>query len=127
MTPHWYGRFRYIPITRWPNLNWPTGARVALCANPNIEFFALDDVMPSNRNDRVKRAAAHVPNVRNWAVPDYGNRVSVLRLFQVLLRYGIRAGAAPNSQVCAHHPEIIKEATQLGWEWLGRIKPMRCG
>jgi hypothetical protein len=39
-----------MPITRRPKLSWPGGARVALWVNPNIEFFGLDDVMPSNLN-----------------------------------------------------------------------------
>ena len=42
---------------------WPNSARVALWVNPNVEFFGLDDVMPSNLNDRVPRDQAKIPNV----------------------------------------------------------------
>jgi allantoinase len=56
MTPSRYGPFGYVPITRRLGLTWPEGARVALCVNPNIEFFGLDDVMPGNLNERVPRA-----------------------------------------------------------------------
>src|SRR5438128_6203415 len=45
-------------------LAWPNEARVALWVNPNVEFFGLDDVMPSNLNDRVPRDQAKIPNVR---------------------------------------------------------------
>ena len=106
-------------FTRRPPLTWPNGARVALWVNPNVEFFGLDDVMPSNLNDRVPRDHAKIPNVRNWAVRDYGNRVGIWRLMEVLTRYGIRASAALNSEVCDHHPEIIEEAGRLGWDWIG--------
>jgi len=75
--------------------------------------------MPSNLNDRVPRDQAKIPNVRNWAVRDYGNRVGIWRLMNVLTRYGIRASAALNSEVCDHHLEIIEEGNRLGWEWLG--------
>src|SRR5579872_5501755 len=107
MTPRRYGPLAYVPIHRRPPLTWPNGARVALWVNPNVEFFGLDDVMPSNLNDRVSRDQAKIPNVRNWAVRDYGNRVGIWRLMEVLTRYGIRASAALNSEVCDHHPEII--------------------
>src|SRR6516225_9340704 len=107
MTPRRYGPLAYVPITRRPPLAWPGDARVALWVNPNVEFFGLDDVMPGNLNDRVPRDQARIPNVRNWAVRDYGNRV------------GIRASAALNSEVCDHHPEIIEEGGKLGWEWIG--------
>jgi allantoinase len=77
--------------------------RVALWVNPNIEFFGLDDVMPGNLNERVPREHAEIPNVRNWAVRDYGNRVGIWRAMEVLTRYGICASAALNSEVCDHH------------------------
>jgi allantoinase len=114
MKPRRYGP--YVPITRRPKLTWPGGARVALWVNPNIEFFGLDDVMPSNLNDRVPREQAKIPNVRNWAVRDYSNRVGIWRIMEVLTRYGIRASAA---LVCDYHPEIIDEASRLGWELIG--------
>jgi allantoinase len=119
MKPRRYGPFRYVPITRRPKLTWPNGARVALWVNPNVEFFGLDDVMPGVVNERVPRGHAKIPNVRNWSVRDYGNRVGIWRLIEVLSRYGIRASAALNSEVCDHHPEIIEATTRLGWEFLG--------
>src|SRR5215813_4627299 len=119
MTSRRYGPLAYLPITRRPKLTWPGDARVALWVNPNIEFFGLDDVMPGNLNERVPREHAKIPNVRNWAVRDYGNRVGIWRIIEVLTRYGIRASAALNSEVCDHHPEIIEEAGRLGWELVG--------
>lgn len=119
MEPRRYGPFPYLPIHRRPKLAWPDGARVALWINPNIEYFALDDAMPGNVNERVARDHAKVPNVRNWSLRDYGNRVGVWRLMDVLTRHGMRASAALNSEVCKQHPEIIEEAVRLGWELMG--------
>ena len=119
MTPNRTGPFNYIPIHKRPKLTWPTGARVALWVNPNVEFFGLDDVMPGNVNERVAREHARIPNVRNWSLRDYGNRVGVWRLMEVLTRYGIRASAALNSEVCLRHPEVIEEMMRLNWELIG--------
>jgi peptidoglycan/xylan/chitin deacetylase (PgdA/CDA1 family) len=119
MKPSSYGPFKYSPIVKRPALKWPGGARVALWVNPNVEFFALDDVMPGNSNERVAREHARVPNVRNWSVRDYGNRVGVWRLMEVLRRFGIRASAATNSAVCDHHPEVIEAMLEAGWELIG--------
>lgn len=119
MQPRRYGPFPYVPIHRRPRLDWPNGARVALWVNPNIEYFGLDDAMPGNFNERVAREHAKVPNVRNWSLRDYGNRVGVWRLMETLTRHGIRASAALNSEVCERHPEIVDEAVRLGWELLG--------
>src|SRR5262249_14832723 len=119
MTPRKYGPFKYRPIKGRPKLIWPNGAKVALWINPNVEFFALDDVMPGNNNERVARDHAHVPNVRNWAVRDYGNRVGVWRLMETMSKHGMRGTAALNSEVCNHHPEVIREMVRLGWELMG--------
>jgi allantoinase len=98
MTPRRYGPLPYVPITRRPKLTWPGGPRVARWVNPNIEFFGLDDVMPGNVNERMPREHAKIPNVRNWAVRDYGNRIGIWRIMEVLTRHGIRASAALNSE-----------------------------
>ena len=119
MQPQRYGPFPYTPIHARPKLVWPNNARIAVWVNPNIEFFGLDDVMPGNTNERVAREHAKIPNVRNWSVRDYGNRVGVWRLFDVLSRYNARATVALNSEVCDHHPEIIERAMQLDWELMG--------
>jgi hypothetical protein len=42
--------------------------------------------------------------------------VGIWRIMEVLTRYGIRASAPLNSEVCDHHPEIIEEAGRLGSE-----------
>ncbi|MBC7803034.1 MAG: polysaccharide deacetylase family protein [Candidatus Parcubacteria bacterium] len=119
MKPSRYGPFRYVPITQRPKLEWPEGKRLALWVNPNVEFFGLDDVMPGVTNERVPRDQAKVPNVRNWSLRDYGNRVGVWRLMEVLSRYGIRASAATNSEVCDQHPEVIEAMLEHGWELIG--------
>lgn len=119
MTPSKYGPFKYSPIKGRPKLTWPNGAKVALWINPNVEFFALDDVMPGTNNERVPRAQAHIPNVRNWSLRDYGNRVGVWRLMETMSRHGMRGTAATNSEVCNHHPEVIAEMVRLGWEIMG--------
>lgn len=119
MTPNRTGPFKFIPIHQRPKLAWPNGARIALWVNPNVEFFGLDDVMPGNLNERVAREHARIPNVRNWSLRDYGNRVGVWRLMEVLTRYGIRASAAINSEVCVRHPEVIDEMMRLNWELIG--------
>jgi allantoinase len=115
MKPGAYGPFPYSPIIHRPRLEWPNGARVALWIIPNIEFFSLEDKVPIAAGGSGGKA----PDVPAWAVRDYGNRVGVFRLMEVLSRYEIRGTVALNSDLCARHPEIIAEGQKLGWEWMG--------
>jgi peptidoglycan/xylan/chitin deacetylase (PgdA/CDA1 family) len=120
MQPAIYGPYPYIPISERKPFAWPNNAKLALWVIPNIEFFHLDDPMPGVNNERV--AHAQIPNVRNWALRDYGNRVGVWRFFDVLARHGIRATAALNSDICDYHPQIITRAVELGWEFMGHCQ-----
>ena len=63
-----------------------------------------------------------VPDIPSWSARDYGNRVGVFRLMEVLERHGIRATVALNSELCAEHPEIIAEGNKLKWEWMGHCE-----
>jgi allantoinase len=58
------------------------------------------------------------PDVLNYAWRDYGVRVGVWRLMEVLERQGFAATAALNSEACQHYPTIVAEGNRLKWEWM---------
>lgn len=120
MEPRIYGPYPYLPITERKPFAWPGGAKLALWVIPNLEFFHLDDPMPGVNNERV--AHAQIPNVRNWGLRDYGNRVGVWRFFDVLSRHGIRGTAAVNSDICEYHPQIMRRAVELNWSFMGHCQ-----
>lgn len=122
MQPRIYGPFKFTPITERKGFRWPNGARVALWVIPNIEFFHLDDPLPAANNERVPAAHAKIPNVHSWSPRDYGNRVGVWRIMEVMSRYGVRGTAALNSDICIHHPQIMEAALKLGWEFMGHCQ-----
>jgi peptidoglycan/xylan/chitin deacetylase (PgdA/CDA1 family) len=115
MKPSIYGPFPYSPIIHRPRLEWPNGAQVALWIIPNIEFFSLQEKVPAGSGG----TGAPVPDVPTWSVRDYGNRVGVFRLMEVMERYDMRGTVALNSDLCAQHPQIIDEGRKLKWEWMG--------
>ena len=112
MKPRSYGPFPYSLISQRPRLKWPNGARVALWVVPNIESFSLLE-RPGGLGP------GKIPDIPTWAVRDYGNRVGIFRVMQVLDRYGIRATVALNSDICINHPAIIEEGCARRWEWMG--------
>ena len=120
MKPGAYGPFPYSPIIRRPRIEWPNGARLALWIIPNVEFFALNERVPPNPQEKL-------PDVPTWSVRDYGNRIGVFRLMRVLDRYNFRATVALNSELCAHHPIIIEEGRARQWEWMGHNGAMPGG
>jgi allantoinase len=116
--PTEHDRFAYSPIIDRPLLRWPNGARVALWVIPNIEHFLFD--RPSTSITAV--TTQFVPDVLNFAWRDYGPRVGVWRMMEIMDRYGVRGTVALNSDVCDHYPRIIEAGNKLGWEWMGHGK-----
>ena len=111
--PKEHGRFPYSAIVDRPPLRWPNGARVAVWVIPNIEHFYFNGFGTSvERNDRV-------PDVLNYAWRDYGVRVGIWRMMDVMEKHGVKGTVALNSDVCSHYPRIIEAGNALGWEWMG--------
>jgi len=114
-----YGPFPYTPIINRPRYVLPNHAKVAVWIIPNIEFFGLNDPMPGNHNERIPREQAKIPAVRPWAQREYGNRIGIWRLMDVMEKHNIRGTVALNSDVCEVQPQIIEAAMKLGWEMMG--------
>jgi len=110
-----HGRFDYSPIVDRPPLRWPKGARVALWVIPNIEHFLFD--RPAMRISGT--AGTPNPDVMNYSWRDYGVRVGIWRMMEIMQRHGVRGTVALNSDVCKEYPRIIEEGKSLGWEWMG--------
>src|SRR5205814_1954061 len=70
-------RYDYSPIVRRAPLKWPNDARIALMVAPNIEFFHIDKAIPG-------AASSQLPDVTGYALRDYGSRVGVFRMMEVL-------------------------------------------
>jgi allantoinase len=120
MQPMSYGPFPYVPINRRAEWNWPNGARLAVWVIPNLEFFNLQTPLAGHPFEKAHEYKA--PTVRAWGQRDYGNRVGVFRLMDVLAKHGIRATATTNADICEFHPQIIEDAVKLGWEFMGHNK-----
>jgi peptidoglycan/xylan/chitin deacetylase (PgdA/CDA1 family) len=110
-----HGRFDYSAIVDRPRLSWPNGARVAVWVIPNIEHFLFD--RPSTP---LTMATVNLrPDVLNYSWRDYGVRVGIWRMMEIMQRHGVKGTVALNSDVCKHYPRIIEGGNELGWEWMG--------
>src|SRR5712692_6274605 len=105
-------RYDYSPIIQRKRLKWPAGARLAFWVCPNIEYFHIDKPIPA-------ASSSHLPDIQGYSLRDYGSRLGVFRMMEVLDKYRIRASVLLNADVCEHHPAIIEEGKKRNWEWLG--------
>ena len=109
-----HGRFDYSPIADREPLRFPDGARVAVWVIPNIEHFHWDKPSTS-----VTAVTAHLkPDVLNYSWRDFGVRVGIWRMMEVMERHGVKGTVALNSEVCGQYPRIVEAGNELGWEWM---------
>jgi peptidoglycan/xylan/chitin deacetylase (PgdA/CDA1 family) len=113
--PQQHDRFPYSAIVDRPALRWPNGARVAVWLIPNIEHFLFDRASTSITH----ATTGLVPDVLNYAWRDYGVRVGIWRMMEIMERHGFKGTVALNADVCTHYPRIIEAGNDLGWEWMG--------
>ena len=109
-----HDRYDYSSITTRPDYAWPGGRRLAVYVALNIEAFGFG----------VGKGAAIAPpdqaqshSVYSWR--DYGNRVGIWRLFELLDELGMPAEAQMNTAVYEAAPDIPARLRARGDEILG--------
>ncbi len=115
MVPDEHDRFDYSPIVDRPKLTWPDGARIAVWLIPNFEHFHFNKPSASLNPG----LAALQPDVLNYAWRDYGARVGVWRMIDIIQKHGFKGTVALNSDVCDRYPRIIDAIGALKWEIMG--------
>lgn len=106
--------YDYSPIVRRPRLELPGGARVAVWVGVNVEHYVFGQPALS----MAPFTAELVPDPTNYGWRDYGPRVGIWRLAEILERTGFRASAITNSEVLDRYLEIVEEGRRRDWAWV---------
>jgi allantoinase len=95
---------------------WPGNKTLAVWIAPNIEVWHYDSPAGTAVSPNV---ANRVPDVINYAWREYGMRVGLWRLADVLDAAGIKASVALNSAICETFPKAMEQMKKRGWEFMG--------
>ncbi len=109
-----HGRYPYSPITRRPAWDWPNGKRMAVYVAINVEQFPFGEGMGPELNPRQPE-----PDVTNHSWRDWGNRVGVWRLLELLDEHAIPCAALMNTAIYDHCPEVAAAFRARGDEVVG--------
>lgn len=107
--------FDWSPITRRAPWHLPNDARVALWVVPNIEHY---EYMPGPVRVRNPWPRMPHPDVLGYSLRDYGNRVGVWRMLDVMDRYSIRCTVSLNLAVYDMYPDIMEACEKRGYDTL---------
>ncbi len=109
-----HDRYSHSPLPQRPTYAWPNGARLAVILCNNIEHFAFRSGLGSD-----SAQVGAVQNQRNYAWRDYGNRVGLWYLLDLLDELALPCAHNVNAAVLDHCPEIAPALLARGDELIG--------
>lgn len=101
-----HDRYDWSPIHSRPAVWWPGGAGLALSICISLEWFRFDN--PKHPTAAQGAPSKEYPDYREWTLRDYGLRVGVFRLLEVLRSHGITPTVAVNAEICSRFPELVE-------------------
>ena len=108
-----HGRYSYSAIVARPAYEWPSGARLAVYVAVNVEQFPFGEGMGPELNPRQPE-----PDIVNYTWRDWGNRVGVWRLIELLDELGVSASVSLNTEIYEHCPEVAAAFRARGDEFI---------
>jgi peptidoglycan/xylan/chitin deacetylase (PgdA/CDA1 family) len=106
-----HSRYAYRPLPERKDYSWPGGKRLAFVVTTNIEWFAFGAGLG---NDPAKPGEPQTH--RNYSWRDYGNRIGIWRLFDLLDELKLPAAHCTNSLVYEYAPQITDAIRRRGDE-----------
>ena len=107
--------YDYVPIIDREPFKLPDGARVAVLPYINIEHFPAD--IPGTA--LIPGTQGFSPDPLNYGWRDYGNRVGLWRMMELMDKVGMRGTVCLNSEIIREYPRIIEEGMARDWAFIG--------
>ena len=104
-----HGRYDYVPIIKRPVYDWPEGKRLAVFFCNNIEHFAFG----AGLGEDISTLGAPQTQ-RNFGWRDYGLRVGIWRIFDMMDELKLPMCHLLNASVCEEMPQIAARIRQRG-------------
>lgn len=109
-----HDRYDYSPISERADFSWPDGKRLAFYVALNVEHFSFGEGL-----GHTPTAPGPQPDVRNFAWRDYGLRVGIWRIFDLMDQLELPMCHLLNASVCEAMPQIAARIRRRGDEVVG--------
>jgi peptidoglycan/xylan/chitin deacetylase (PgdA/CDA1 family) len=101
--------YPWSPLPERPALVWPSGARVLANVVIHFEHWELDPPEDTWRDPRWRDPVAdYFPSYRIYSWREYGNRIGLFRILDLLERHGMKATIAANGAACPRYPQAVE-------------------
>ncbi len=102
-------------------LRWPENARVAVCVIVTLEHMEWSPPDGTYQNPALSGGygAAPFPDVTRWSHREYGHRVGIFRLLDLLDKHRLKATVAMDVLTAQHYPFLVSHCKNRGNEIIG--------
>ena len=111
----------WSPVINRPALQWPNDAAVALCVVIPLEHMEWQVRPGSFQVARLSGGSSprEFPDYARLSHREYGHRVGIFRLLDLLQKHGIRATIAMDALTAQNYPYLVKHCQDRGCEFIG--------
>jgi len=111
--------YRYSPLPERPKLTWPGGERLAFWVLLHLEYWELEPPEGSYRDPRFQGPRGDFsPEYRYFTQREYGNRIGIFRILDLLDRHGLKVSVAANAGACQRYPYLVEECLRRDYEFV---------
>ena len=101
-----------------PPLRWPAGHTLAGTVFLYLEHWEMLPADGTLHDPRFRDPFGDFrPDYRTYTWREYGNRIGIFRLLDVLDRTGLKVTVAANASACNRYPYLVEELLSRGYEF----------
>ena len=109
------------PIVKRPVLQWPNGARLAVCLLVDLGHYEWKP--PEDAFDPPSHTPPHsmnpYPDYVTVTYREYGHRIGIFRMMEVLDKYKVKATVPMDAYTAENYPILVRECQKRNWEIIG--------
>ena len=107
--------YPFRTLDQAPRITWPNGARTAFTVTLMLDYWEVNPPKDSSRDPRiVSPLGSFSPDWLTWSQREYGNRVGIFRILDVLDRFGVIPSVALGAEAARRCPELVDECVRRG-------------
>ena len=118
-----HSHYDWSPIIKRDSLQWPGDARIALCVIVNLEHREWNPPEGSYQSPTLAGGLGigirPSPNYSVTSHREYGHRVGIFRVLDVLERHGVKPTIAMDAMTAENYPYLVRHCQDRGCEFIG--------
>ena len=113
--------YDWSPLSKRGVLRWPENARLALCVIVNLEHLEWETPAGSYRSPTLSGGVTPrpFPDYAMLSHREYGHRVGIFRVLDVLEKHGVKPTIAMDSLTAENYPYLVSHCQRRGSEIIG--------